>query len=61
MCKDLLQKNIHDEFKMLRNILSYVTQKSRKDYFKTCFEKNKKNEKKIKMIDPQFGKKSDSF
>ena len=48
MCKDLLQKNIHDEFKMLRNILSYVTQKSRKDYFKTCFEKNKKNEKKKK-------------
>ena len=60
MCKDLLQKNIHDEFKMLRNILSYVTQKSRKDYFKTYFEKNLKKWKK-KMIDPQFGKKSDSF
>ena len=41
-CKDLIKKYIiHDEFKMLRNIVTYETRKSKKDYFKTYFEKNK--------------------
>ena len=42
VCKDLIQKNIiHDEFKKLRNIVTYKTRKSKKDYLKTYFEKNK--------------------
>ena len=41
-CKDLIQKNIiHNEFKRLRNIVTYETRKSKKDYFKNYFEKNK--------------------
>ena len=41
-CKDLIQKNvIRSEFKRLRNIVTYETQKSKKDYFKSYFEKNK--------------------
>ena len=37
-CKDLIQKSIiHDEFKRLRNIVTYETKKSKKDYF----EKNR--------------------
>ena len=38
VCKDLIQKNIiHDEFKKLRNIVTYKTRKSKKDYLKTFF------------------------
>ena len=41
-CKDLIQQNIiHSEFKRLRNIVTYETRKSKKDYFKNYFEKNK--------------------
>ena len=41
-CKDLIKKYIiHDEFKTLRNIVTYKTRKSKNDYFKTYFEKNK--------------------
>ena len=41
-CKDLIQKNIiHNECKRLRNIVTYETRKSKKDYFKNYFEKNK--------------------
>ena len=41
-CKNLIQKNIiHNEFKRLRNIVTYETRKSKKDYFKNYFEKNK--------------------
>ena len=39
-CKDLIQKNIiHNEFRRLRNIVTYETRKSKKDYFKNYFEK----------------------
>ena len=39
-----MQKNItNNEFKRLRNIITYETQKSKKDYFKNYFEKNKNN------------------
>ena len=41
-CNDLMQKNIiHSEFKRLRNIVTYETRKSKKDYFKNYFEKKK--------------------
>ena len=41
-CKDLMQRNIiHNEFKTLRNIVTYENRKSKKDYFKNYFEKNK--------------------
>ena len=40
-CKDLIQKNIiHNESERLTNIVTYETQKSKKDYFKNYFEKN---------------------
>ena len=45
-CKDLIQKKkqkkkIHNEFERLRNNITYENQKSRKNYFKNYFEKNK--------------------
>ena len=39
--KDLIQKNIIDnEFKGLKNIVTYETRKSKKGYLKSYFEKN---------------------
>ena len=40
-CKDLIQKNMHNEFKRFGNIVTYETRKSKKDYFKIILKKIK--------------------
>ena len=49
------KKIIHNEFERLRNILTYETRKSKKDFFKNDFEK------KTKTICPLFGKEFSSL
>ena len=43
-CKNETQKNlIHDEFKKLRNNVTFSIRKSKNEYFKLFFDKNRNN------------------
>ena len=55
VCKHLIQKNIiHNEFRILKNIVTYETRESKKDYFKNYFEKNKNDKSLIWKCIPQL-------